>query len=229
MEYNSERDHLVIPEYGRNIQKMIQFACAVNDRQERNKVAEAIVDVMGNLNPHFRDVNDFKGKLWTHLFKISRGKLEIDAPYPKPDSIEEEKVSKRLPYPSQKIRYKHYGKAVEFMISAAREMEEGDERTALVQTIANLMKKCYLNWNRDSVNDQMIIDQLYELSEGELKPPDGFELTSTNDILGARSNARSNVRSGASGKRQNQGRSNRGRSNNRSGNSGGRHNKRYSN
>lgn len=169
MEYNTSLPHLIISEYGRNIQKMIDFAKTVKDREERNRVARAIIDVMGQLNPHLRDVTDFKHKLWDHLFIISEFKLDVDSPYPKPTPETFKTKPERVMYPSNDIRYKHYGKTVERIIVKAKEYPEGEERDALVEQIANLMKRSYLNWNRDSVNDEVIIKQLDELSKGQLK------------------------------------------------------------
>ncbi len=169
MEYNTSLPRMIIPEYGRNIQKMIDFAITLADKEERNKVARAIIDVMGQLNPHLRDVTDFKHKLWDHLFIISDFKLDVDSPYPKPTPETFQTKPELLSYPSNDIRYKHYGKTVENLIAKAKEYPEGDERNELISQIANLMKRSYLNWNRDSVNDEVIINQLTELSKGALK------------------------------------------------------------
>lgn len=183
MDYNTGQPHLIIPEYGRNIQKMIDFAIAVKDRKERNKVALAIIDVMGQLNPHLRDVPDFKHKLWDHLFIISDFKLDVDSPYPQP--TRETFVSKpeMLNYPKGDIRYMHYGKIIEEIIAKAKEFSEGEERDFLVETIANHLKKSYLIWNRDSVTDEVIIAHLKELSKGQLKLSEKSKLSDTNDIL----------------------------------------------
>ena len=183
MEYNTSLPKMVIPEYGRNIQKMIDHAISVDDREERNKIAKSIINVMGQLNPHLRDVTDFKHKLWDHLFIISDFKLEVDSPYPKP--TRETFISKPdlLKYPSNDIRYKHYGKTIERIIEKAKELEDGEMKNALVETIANHLKKSYLNWNRDSVNDEVILQHLKELSKGELKLSDSSKLSNTIDIL----------------------------------------------
>lgn len=183
MEYNTSQPKLIIPEYGRNIQKMIDFAITVADREERNRVARAIIDVMGQLNPHLRDVTDFKHKLWDHLFIISDFKLDVDSPYPKPTPETFQTKPELLKYPSNDIRYKHYGKTVEHLIAKAKEYAEGEERNELISQIANLMKRSYLNWNRDSVNDEVIINQLEELSKGNIKV-DGSVLRSTQTFVG---------------------------------------------
>jgi hypothetical protein len=179
MEYNTSLPHMIIPEYGRNIQKMIDFAISVENREERNKVAQAIINVMGQLNPHLRDVTDFKHKLWDHIFIISDFKLDVDSPYPKPTRETFQTKPDRVSYPSNDIRYKHYGKTVEHIIAKAREYKEGEEKNALVEQIANLMKRSYLTWNRDSVNDEVILKQLEELSKGELKLAESSTLRST--------------------------------------------------
>ncbi|HEY0031053.1 MAG TPA: DUF4290 domain-containing protein [Bacteroidia bacterium] len=183
MEYNTDLPKMIIPEYGRNIQKMIGHAITVEDRDERNRVARAIIDVMGQLNPHLRDVTDFKHKLWDHIFIISEFKLDVDSPYPKPTAETFQTKPDRVMYPSNDIRYKHYGKTVERIIAKGREYPDGPEKNALVEQIANLMKRSYLNWNRDSVNDEVILKQLDELSKGELKLADISALRSTQTFV----------------------------------------------
>ena len=186
MEYNSSRPPLIISEYGRNIQKMIDHAISVEDRNERNKVAQAIIAVMGQLNPHLRDITDFTHKLWDHLFIISDFKLDVDSPYPKPARETLNQKPEKIKYPSKDIRFLHYGKNVEMMIEKAIAYEDGPEKTALIEIIANLMKKFYLTFNRDSVGDDVILKQLTLLSKGALKA-DNLRLSASNDIL-SRSN-----------------------------------------
>ncbi len=183
MEYNTSLPKMIIPEYGRNIQKMIDFAMTVKDREERNKVARAIIDVMGQLNPHLRDVTDFKHKLWDHIFIISHFKLDVDSPYPMPTAETFQTKPDRVAYPSNDIRYKHYGKTVERIIAKGKEYPAGAEKDALVEQIANLMKRSYLTWNRDSVNDEVILKQLEELSKGQLKLSDVSLLRSTQTFV----------------------------------------------
>jgi hypothetical protein len=183
MEYNTSLQKMVIPEYGRNIQKMIQFAMTVEDREERNRVARAIINVMGQLNPHLRDVTDFKHKLWDHLFIISDFQLDVDSPYPIPERGILETKPERVPYPTGDIRYRHYGKTVERLIGKGKEMEDQAMKDAFSEVLANLMKRSYLAWNRDSVNDEVILQHLEELSKGNLKLLDKSKLASTSDIL----------------------------------------------
>lgn len=183
MDYNTSLPHLIIPEYGRNIQKMIDYAISVENRDERNKVAQAIIHVMGQLNPHLRDVTDFKHKLWDHIFVISDFKLDVDSPYPKPTRETFQTKPERVAYPSNDIRYKHYGKTTERIIEKAKEYPDGDEKNALVEQIANLMKRSYLTWNRDSVDDVVILKHLEELSKGQLKMADSSLLRSTQTFV----------------------------------------------
>src|SRR5687767_15503225 len=127
MEYNTSQPKLIIPEYGRNIQKMIDFAITVGEREERNKVARAIIDVMGQLNPHLRDITDFKHKLWDHIFIMSDFKLDVDSPFPKPDKKSFQTKPDLLKYPQKKIKYRYYGKTIESIIDAAVSYKEGEE------------------------------------------------------------------------------------------------------
>ncbi len=169
LEYNSQRGHLIMPEYGRNVQRMIEYCMSIDDRDQRNKVAQSIISVMGQLNPHLRDVEDYKHKLWTHLFLISGFQLDVDSPYPKP--LPEAFVEKpnRLVYPRKNIKFGHYGKTVELLIAKAKDYPEGEEKLALVMMIANLMKRSYLAWNRDSVTDEVILEHLEMLSDGAIR------------------------------------------------------------
>lgn len=182
MEYNTQREHLTIPEYGRNIQKMVQHAISIKDKEERNKCAKTIVDVMGELNPHLRDVADFKHKLWDHLFIISDFKLDIESPFDLPTIESVNKIPEKITYPDKAYKHRHYGKTIVSMIAKALEYKEGPEKEALIVIIANHLKKSYLTWNRDSVDDKKIIDDLDELSGGKLKLPEGFEFADMGHI-----------------------------------------------
>ncbi|HNV53415.1 MAG TPA: DUF4290 domain-containing protein, partial [Tenuifilaceae bacterium] len=154
MDYNTQRKKLVLPEYGRHIQQMVDYIAGIEDRDERNRLAKALIGIMGNLNPHLRDINDFKHKLWDHLFIMSDFKLDIDSPYPIPSLEEYMEKPQQIPYPNNPIKYKHYGRVIELMIEKAIEMEEGQEKDALKQLIANQMKKANIAWNKDSVIDE---------------------------------------------------------------------------
>ena len=183
MEYNSAREDLIIPEYGRNIQKMIDHALSVEDKEERSKIAKAIISVMGQSFPHLRDIDDWTHKLWDHLQIMSDFKLDVDSPYDKPEPQQFEEKPDRVPYPQSKIRYGHYGKTLEDLIQKTCEYPDGDEKNVLTLICANIMKKHYLTWNRDSVSDELIISQLSELSNGKLQLSPETQLVSTKDIM----------------------------------------------
>ena len=183
LEYNSEREHLIIPEYGRHIQKMVNYATSRESKEERNKLANAIISVMGNLQPHLRDVPDFQHKLWDQLFIMSDFKLDADSPFEKPSK---ELLSTRpdpLDYPQNHPKYRFYGNNIKIMIDVANTWEEGEMKEALVYTIANHMKKCFLNWNKDTVEDSVIFDHLFELSDGKINLRDSEEDLSDSSSL----------------------------------------------
>lgn len=183
MEYNTTRGKLILPEYGRNVQNMIAHAMEISDRKERNRAAQAIIEVMGQLNPHLRDVDDFRHKLWTHLFVMSDFNLEVDSPYeiPKAESLQEK--PKLMAYPKSKIRYGHYGKYTQEILESAKEITKVDERDYLKNTMANFMKKQFLSHNNDTVENHVIADQLKELSKGDLVLENPDELMNTNVLL----------------------------------------------
>jgi hypothetical protein len=207
MEYNTERSQMAIPEYGRNVQRMIEFAVSVKDRDERNRVARAIISVMGQLNPHLRDVTDFKHKLWDHLFIIADFKLDVDSPYPIPNAATFQTKPDKVSYPDNRIKYRHYGRILEKIIQKAVEFEEGDEKNVLTEMIANSMKKSYLMWNRDSVTDDVIFQQLKELSKGQLKLDPATKLVQASEIPIVRQQQNNN------NKNKNRNRNNRHRNN----------------
>jgi hypothetical protein len=168
LEYNSQREHLIIPEYGRYVQKLINQITAIEDREKRNKGARYVISVLGNLNPHLRDVPDFQHKLWDQLFIMSDFKLDIDSPYPIPTREVVQLKPERLTYPQNFPKYRFYGNNIKYMIDVARKWEEGELKNALIIVIANHMKKCFLSWNKDTVTDEVIFNHLLELSNGEL-------------------------------------------------------------
>ena len=177
LEYNSSRNKLVISEYGRHIQKLVEHAMTLKDKEERQKMANGIIDIMGELNPQLRDVADFKHKLWDHLFIISNFELDVDSPYEKPVIEKLFEKPEPLAYPNSKIKYNHYGKVIELMIDEAIKMEDQVLKSKLVIAIANQMKKSYVNWNLDTVEDEIILNQLTKLSKGKLSVPEGTELS----------------------------------------------------
>jgi len=177
LEYNSSRNKLVISEYGRHIQKLVEYAITLKDKEERQKMANGIIDIMGELNPQLRDVADFKHKLWDHLFIISNFELDVDSPYEKPVIEKLFEKPEPLAYPNSKIKYNHYGKVIELMIDEAIKMEDQELKSKLVIAIANQMKKSYVNWNLDTVEDEVILNQLTKLSKSKLSVPEGIELS----------------------------------------------------
>lgn len=183
MEYNTERGLISIPEYGRNIQKMIDYCVDIEDRDKRNSTAHAIVRVMEQMNSQASKANDFHHKLWDHLHIISGFRLDIDAPYPAPSKEDVAKKPEKIEYSKKRMTYPHYGKNIEKVISVVAEEEDGEKKDAIILAIANYLKKSYLTWNRDSVNDETILKHLEELSKGKLELKEDTQMISTSDAL----------------------------------------------
>mgnify|MGYP003317771591 CR=1 FL=1 len=160
LQYNTKRTQLIIPEYGRHVQLMINQILETKDRDERNKMASAVIGIMGNMNPHLRDVPDFQHKLWDQLFIMSNFQLDVDSPFENPQQEVLEQKPDRLPYPQKNPKYRFYGNNIKSMINVAMNWEDGDLKNALVYNIANHMKKCFLNWNKDTVEDKVIFGHL---------------------------------------------------------------------
>ncbi len=181
-DYNTSRTHLILPEYGRNIHMMVDFIKTVEDKEERTRLAHSVVAVMGNLNPHLRDINDFKHKLWDHLALIAKFDIDIDYPYdpPRPETFLEKPDV--VPYGTHRIRFRHYGKSIELMIEAALKLPEGEDQDRLISVIANHMKKSFLSWNRDSVEDEVILKDLKKLTGGRIDISK-VKLTETRELL----------------------------------------------
>ena len=166
---------------------MVDHAVSTADRDERNRLAKAIISVMGNLQPHLRDVPDFQHKLWDQLFIMSDFKLDVDSPFPITSKEVLQKRPDPLPYPQNHPKYRFYGNNIKRMIDVAVKWDKGDLRDALEYAIANHMKKCYLNWNKDSVEDSAIFEHLKELSKGEIDLAGGENLTDSSQFLKHRS------------------------------------------
>lgn len=177
LEYNTERTPLIIPEYGRHIQKMIEKAITIEDREKRNNTAKSIIAVMGNMFPHLRDVPDFQHKLWDQLFIMSKFQLDVDSPFEKPTSDVLIKHPDTLQYPQNHPKYRFYGNNIKKMIEVCVHWEEGQLKEALKYAIANHMKKSYLIWNKEAVEDEVVFQHLYELSDGKI------DLTETKEFL----------------------------------------------
>jgi hypothetical protein len=227
-DYNSTRNKLILTEYGRNVQNMVKYIIALPTKEERNRYAQVVIDLMGFLNPHLRDVADFKHKLWDHLHIISDYQIDVDAPYPKPTPEAIHLKPQPLRYPHQRIKYKHYGKTIELMIEKAKAIDEPERKRHMVQAIANFMKMAYVQWNKDSVTDESIIADLYALSGGTLKLDENVNLNrvefrpnnnqqSTNNNNRGRNNQQNNNnnnRGGGGGGRTNNNQNNNGPRNN---------------
>jgi hypothetical protein len=175
-DYNSTRNKLILSEYGRNVQNMVKYITGLPTKEERNRYAQVVIDLMGFLNPHLRDVADFKHKLWDHLHIISNFEIDVDSPYPKPSPEAIHFKPEPLRYPHQRIRYKHYGKTIELMMEKAKSIEEPERKRYMVQSIANFMKMAYVQWNKDSVADEIILSDLYNMSGGQLKLEENVNL-----------------------------------------------------
>jgi hypothetical protein len=182
-DYNTQRKRMALPEYGRNVQKMVDHIKTLEDRDERNRAAKTIISIMGNLNPHLRDIGDFKHKLWDHLALIAGFELDIDSPYPVPEPSKFVEKPKQVPYKQGDIRFLHYGRIIELMINAASEMEDGDEKEYFTTLIVNQMKKSYITWNRGQVANEVIIGDMKLLSRGRLKMTDGVKILEIKELI----------------------------------------------
>jgi hypothetical protein len=183
-DYNTQRIKMKLPEYGRHIHKMVDHIMSIEDRKERMLAVKAIIDVMGMMYPYLRDINEFKHKLWDHIAIISDFKLDIDYPYdpPKPETFIEK--PRYVPYDQSDISYRHYGKIIEQFIASTSQMDdENPTKNTNLELIANQMKKSYLVWNKDAVEDVKIFKDLTELSKGTLKVKPDFHLQEVNDIF----------------------------------------------
>lgn len=204
LEYNTEREHLIIPEYGRHLQKMINYAKTIETKEERNKIAKAIIAVMGNMQPHLRDVPDFQHKLWDQLFIMANFELDVDSPYEKPTKEFFETNPEPLKYPQSHPKYRFYGNNIKTMIDVANTWEDGELKEALTYTIANHMKKCFLNWNKDTVEDDVIYSHLYELSGGQINLKNSEEdLTDATSLMRAKTKFSNNNKKGSHHKKSN--------------------------
>ena len=167
-DYNTQRRKLRLPEYGRHIQKMIQYVKTIEDNEKRNQQVMAVVAVMGNLNPHLRDIQDFRHKLWDHVYLIADFDIDIQSPYPipAPDTFNEKPHP--IPYPHTPITAMHYGRNIENMVSAIADRPESDEKRLMIAAMAHYMKKQYLIWNKDTVSDEIIFKDMIALSKGRI-------------------------------------------------------------
>ena len=168
MEYNTQRKKMELPEYGRSVQNMVDHALTIEDREERQRCADTIVNIMGGMFPHLRDVPDFKHKLWDHLAIMSDFKLDIDYPF---EIVKKEDLvvkPEKLAYPNADFRYRHYGRFLEGMVKKAVGIEDEEEKKQLINLLAIQMKKDLNNWNKEGIEDQKIVDDLREYSNGAI-------------------------------------------------------------
>lgn len=168
MEYNTTRNYLIMKEYGRNIQKMVEFLVTIEDDEDRQRNAMAVIELMGTLNPHLRNVEDFRHKLWDHLFNISGFNLNVESPYPVPTQEALRAKPDRLPYPKKYPRNRHFGKNLEMVIDKALNEENQEKKEGFTQTVGNYMKLAYSNWHKESVHDDAIKAELLSITNGSL-------------------------------------------------------------
>ena len=202
MEYNTERDHLIIPEYGRHVQKMISHATSLTDKKEQKKCVDAIIAFMGQMNPHLRDVKEFTHKLWDHLHIMSDFKLEIESPYPKPELEKLAEKPEPMEYPGNKIRFSYYGNTIQSMIETAMKME-GAEKEVMTGMIANQMKKSYILFNESSVDNNIIRLHLKQLSKDTLKLAEDFQFIRSASVRQGGSNSNKKQQSKKKNSRKN--------------------------
>jgi len=187
--YNTDREPLIIPEYGRYIHEMVNYLKTIEDREQRNKNARAIVNLLGRQNTHLRDVPDFQHKLWDHLFIMANFDLDVDSPFPKPSPEKLKARPKKLPYPKKGYQFRYYGHIIKRMIDEAVKWEESELKDLLIRTIANHMKKNYLTWNKDTVSDEVIFEHLRILSNGKIDLKAGeYELRDASQLVKKRKN-----------------------------------------
>jgi hypothetical protein len=182
-DYNTQRKKMTLPEYGRNVQKMVDHVKTIEDKEKRNHAARTIIQVMGSFNLHLRDVADFKHTLWDHLAIIADFELDIDSPYPAPEVQKFNAKPNEIPYMQGGIKFLHYGRIVELMIEAAIALDDGEEKEYLITLIVNQMKRSYVTWNRNQVDDEVIINDLKILSRGKLAIPDGIKILETKELI----------------------------------------------
>ncbi len=174
--YNTERVKLYIPEYGRNVQKMVDYLKTIEDRAKRNEQARAIIKVMEILNPSVHLEEDFEHKLWDHLYIISGFDLDIDAPYPMPAPESLNQKPERVPINNKPIKAIHYGRNIENIIALISEKEDGEAKTAMIRQLAVYMRQQYLIWNKETVADETIFQDIERLSDYKIKVPEGLQL-----------------------------------------------------
>ena len=180
LEYNTQREELKMPEYGRHVQKMIEYVASIPNKEKRNEQIQAVVAVMGTLNPQLRDINDFKHKLWDHVQIISDFKIDIDSPYPTPTRESLSTKPNPIPLHNEPIKATHYGRNIQNMIEVIASREDDEVKTYMIQTLAHYMKQKYIIWNKDSVSDETIFRDIEKLSDGRIVIPQDMQIVSSN-------------------------------------------------
>ncbi|MBR1627164.1 MAG: DUF4290 domain-containing protein [Bacteroidales bacterium] len=183
MEYNTQRTPLIVPEYGRNVQKMVDYCLTIEDRQKRSEYAKRIVESMKQVNPNGKDSPNYEHKLWDHLFIISDYKLDVDAPYSKPRKEEKDEKPQPLKYKNSDIHFRTYGMFLEQMINKIASMQDGEEKKVLTERVTQELKKAHLQWNINTCDDDVILKHLEILSKGKLKVGEGFQFRTTKELL----------------------------------------------
>ena len=174
--YNTERVTLHIPEYGRNVQKMVEYLKTIEDREKRNEQARAIIKVMEILNPAVHLQDNYEQKLWDHLFIIADFELDVDSPYPMPERESLNKRPELIPIEKKPIRASHYGRNIENMIDLVAQQEDEEHKLGMLRVLAGYMKQQYLIWNKDSVSDDTIFQDIEKLSDYRIKVPEGLQI-----------------------------------------------------
>jgi hypothetical protein len=169
MEYNTTRSRMLMPEYGRNVQKMVEYLVTIDSREKRLQQAEIIIDLMGTLNPHLKTIEDYRHKLWDHLFQMTEFQLDVDSPYPCPTAESVFKKPEVLPYPQKPIKHRHLGSNIQGLLDKAMVETDEEKKHGLTQAVGYYMKLAYGNWHKEPVHDDMIKNELAELSGGKLK------------------------------------------------------------
>jgi hypothetical protein len=169
MEYNTTRNHLIMREYGRHIQKMVEYLLTIDDKEKRQRNAQVLIELMGFLNPHLKNVDDFRHKLWDHLFLISDFKLDVESPYPIPTRETLKAKPERLAYPKKYPKFNHLGKNIEVVIDKALKEENPEKKQGFANAVAYYMKLAYSNWHKELVHDDNIQSELSSITNGQLE------------------------------------------------------------
>ncbi len=194
MIYNTRREAIIMKEYGRSMQRYVDFAKKLPTKEQRQIAADNIISMMGTLNPQIKLTQDYKEKLWSQLFAMANFELDVDSPYPIPTCATDARIiPANIPYPRSNIRMKHYGKNIETLITKAAKMEDGEQKEALVQLIANFMKMSYKNWSNEEVSNELIKEDLRNLSKGGFNISDDMRIEITVDTSSHQTNRRKNT------------------------------------